>query len=228
MIVEAVIALVWASAAQGYYGGVPGLSAALGPQLNHTAVVVHDICVGTMGTLGGILAILGVVVLPITSGDTAFRVGRLIVADFLKISQGPIRNRYLVALPLFAISLALNFVPFGLIWRYFGWANQALAAVTLWTAAVFLARRGRHWWLAALPATFMTVMTVTYILVESRKNGCVGLDHTVGTVIGLAAGAIALGVFLVRRPRLLPEDDRPQLAPRPTTEAERSGDNVAC
>jgi carbon starvation protein CstA len=155
-------------------------------------------------------------------------VARLIAADFLKLPQGPVRNRYLVALPLFAVSIALNFVPFGLIWRYFGWANQALAAVTLWTAAVFLARRGRHWWLAAAPATFMTVMTATYLLVESRANGCLGLDHTLGTVIGLALGLTALVVFLVRRRTMTPEDDRPQIGPTPTTEAERSSDTLAC
>ena len=227
MIGEALIALVWATAAQAYYGGVPGLAAALGPSLNNATVVVHDICTGVMGRFGGVLAVLGVVVLPITSGDTAFRVARLILADYLDLPQSRIVNRYKLCLPLFAVSLALNFIPFGLIWRYFGWANQALAAFTLWAGAVFLARRGKAWWLAALPAVFMTVMTVTYILVESRQNGCLGLDHATGTVIGLAAGAAALGVFLRARPRLEPEDDTAQVEARPTA-AERAGDGLAC
>jgi len=189
-------------------------------------VVVHDVCTGVMGTFGGVLAILGVVVLPITSGDTAFRGARLILADYFHLPQSRMVNRYVLALPLFAISLALNFIPFGIVWRYFGWANQTLAAVTLWAGAAFLARRGKAWWLAALPATFMTVMTVTYVLVESRENGCVGLDHALGTGIGIVAGAVALGAFLVARRRLAPEEDAPQIAGRPT-DIERHGDGVA-
>jgi len=229
MIVEALIALVWAAAAQGYYGGVPGLATALGPKLNDTAVVVHQIAIGSMGTVGGVLAVLGVVVLPITSGDTAFRVGRLIVADFFKLPQGPIRNRYLVALPLFAVSIGLNFVPFGLIWRYFGWANQTLAVFTLWAAAVYLVKRNqRWWWLAALPATFMTVVTTTYLMVESRANGCLGLDHTVGTAIGIGLGALALTWFLLRRRRMTPEGDAPQIPPGPLGDVEKQSDTVAC
>lgn len=207
MIAEGLIALVWASAAQGYYGGVAGLAAALGPNLNNAAVVVHTICVDTMGTFGGFLAVLGVIVLPITSGDTAFRVARLIAADYLKLPQQKVRNRYLIALPLFGMSVVLMFLPFGVIWRYFGWANQTLAAVALWTGAVFLARRGRRWWIAALPATFMTTMTTTFLLVEQRSKGCLGLDPTVGTIIGLVLGLAALGAFLWIRPRLTPESD---------------------
>lgn len=201
MIAEGLIALIWASAAQGYYGGVTGLATALGPNLNNAAVVVHTICVDSMGTFGGVLAVLGVIVLPITSGDTAFRVARLIAADYLKLPQKKIVNRYKIALPLFGLSMVLMFVPFGVIWRYFGWANQTLAAVTLWTAAVFLARRGRHWWIAAIPATFMTVMTSTFIMVEQRSKGCLGLDPTLGTIIGIVLGLMALGFFLWARPR---------------------------
>ncbi len=96
----------------------------------------------------------------------------------------------------------MNFVPFQIIWRYFGWANQTLSAVTLWCGAVFLAKRGRYWWIAALPATFMTVMTSSYILVAGEG---LGLSHTWGTVLGLTLGAGALGVFLVFLPRLSPD-----------------------
>ncbi len=210
MIAESFIALVWATAAQGYYGGVAGLAEALNE--GNAAMVVHTICTGTMGQFGGLLAILGVVVLPITSGDTAFRVARLIAADYLKLPQKRIRNRYLIALPLFATSIALNFIPFKIIWRYFGWANQTLAAVTLWAAAVFLARRSpKAWWLmAALPATFMTTMTITYILVESRANGCLGLDPTLGTLIGVALGAMSLMGFVLYRRKMASKSDLPQ------------------
>jgi carbon starvation protein CstA len=221
MIAEGLIALIWASAAQGYYGGVERLAAALGPGLNDAAVVVHTICTDNMGAFGGMLAVLGVVVLPITSGDTAFRVARLILGDALGLPQKKVANRYLVALPLFGLSLVLMFLPFGVIWRYFGWANQTLAAVALWTGAVFLARRSSRWWLAALPATFMTTMTTTFLLVEERAKGCLGLDPTVGTAIGLLLGAAALGVFLWRRPKWAPETDPPLPGPAGPTEADR-------
>ncbi len=228
MIAEGLIALIWATAAQGYYGGVGGLAEALGPGLNQAAVVVHTICTEVMGPVGGALALVGVVVLPITSGDTAFRVGRLILADYFRLPQSRVLNRYKLALPLFAASLALNLIPFGVIWRYFGWLNQTLAAVTLWSAAVFLARRGRAWYLAGLPATFMTVMTTTYILVERRENGCLGLDQTLGTGLGLAAGGLALGAFLWARARLQPESDAPQpLAARAPSPVEEHGDSIA-
>lgn len=222
MIAEGVIALVWAASAQGYYGGSPGLGAALaagGP-----GQIVHEVCTHVMGAVGGALAVLGVVVLPITSGDTAFRVARLIVGDYLGLVQTRVRNRYLVALPLFAVSLALNFVNFSVIWRYFGWANQTLAAVTLWAGAVWLARRGRWWWLAAVPATFMSVVTATYILIE--KVG-LGLPYGIGTALGLLLGLLPTGVFLAVRPRLRAEGERGARASAPT-EAERQTDTLAC
>ena len=218
MIAEGFIALVWASAAQGFYAGPEALSAALaagGP-----GQVVHDVCVTTMGTFGGVLALLGVVVLPITSGDTAFRVGRLIAADYLGLSQRRVRNRYLIALPMFVIAITLNFVNFNVIWRYFGWANQTLAAVTLWAGAVFLARRQSSWWLAVPPAVFMTVVTTTYIMVEDYGFG---LPHRLGVALGLVFGVASLIAFLVIRPRLEPEEDKP-VVPSSPSEAERKGD----
>ncbi|MFV1959343.1 MAG: carbon starvation CstA family protein [Planctomycetota bacterium] len=223
MIAEGVIALVWAAAAHGYYGSSEALSVVLdkgGP-----GQVVHDVCVSTMGAVGGVLAVLGVVVLPITSGDTAFRVGRLILADYFHLSQRRIRNRYLLAIPLFAISIALNFVNFTVIWRYFGWANQTLAAVTLWVGAVYLARHRSWWWMAALPATFMTVMTFTYILVEEHGFG---LDSSLGTILGLGLGLAALAVFLVVRPTLPPEGENEGMLVGRPTEVEREGEGLAC
>lgn len=222
MIAEGFIALIWASAAQGWYGSTTALQAALadgGP-----AGVVHTICTGTMGTIGGILAILGVVVLPITSGDTAFRVARLIAAEYLHLDQRPARNRYLLAVPLFGVSLLLQFVDFQVIWQYFGWANQTLAAVALWTGAVFLARRGRWWWLAVLPATFMTVMTITYLMVAPVG---LALPQLTGTIIGLVAGVAAAAGFLAALPRLQPEsDDAPPVLAGPTA-AEKEAERVA-
>ncbi len=197
MIAEGFIALVWASAAQGFYAGPEALSAALtsgGP-----GQVVHDICVTTMGKFGGLLALLGVVVLPITSGDTAFRVGRLIAADYLGLSQRRVLNRYLIALPMFAMSIGLNFVNFTTVWRYFGWANQTLAAVTLWAGAVFLAKKHNSCWLAVPPAVFMTVVTTTYILVEESGFG---ISYRIGVSIGLLCGAVSLTIFLAALRRM--------------------------
>jgi carbon starvation protein CstA len=222
MISEGVIALIWAAVALGFYDGSEGLAAALaagGP-----GAVVHDTCIATMGLAGGVLAVLGVVVLPITSGDTAFRVGRLILADYFRIPQVRIVNRYKLAVPLFGLSLALNFVNFDIIWRYFGWANQALAAVALWCGAVFLARRCSRWWLAFVPAVFMTVVTTSYILVEDVGFG---LDPRLGTMLGIVVGTASAALFLWRLPTLPPEDDQPAVAGRPT-DAERSADSLAC
>jgi carbon starvation protein CstA len=201
MISEGIIALVWASVAQGFYGGTEGLANALangGP-----GSVVHDTCIATMGHFGGALAVLGVVVLPITSGDTAFRVGRLMLADYFHLTQKRILNRYILVVPLFAISLALNFVDFNIVWRYFGWANQTLAAIALWASAVYLAREGKLHWVCTVPATFMTAVTFAYISAE--KIGF-SLPYMVSNVIGLVAAAVALVAFLVfiRRPVVTP------------------------
>ena len=220
MVAEGVIALVWASAAQGYYGGVAALQAVLadgGP-----GRVVHEICTANLGHAGGILAVLGVIVLPITSGDTAFRVSRLIVADAIGLSQQKLRHRFAIAVPLFTLSLALNFIDFTIIWRYFGWANQTLAAVALWTGAVFLARRGTMWWMAAAPATFMTIVTTTYILVE--KHG-LGLPYRLGVGLGIALGLAAAAAFWLFKPAPKPDDDLPTATPN---EAERAADRLAC
>lgn len=224
MIAEGVIALIWAAAAQGFYGGHEGLAAALAAARGNPGPIVHQTCLGTMGLAGGILAVLGVVVLPITSGDTAFRVGRLILADYFRVPQSRIVNRYILAVTLFGLSLALNFVDFDIVWRYFGWANQALAAVVLWAGAVFLARRHSRWWLAFVPAVFMTVVTTSYILVAQ-----VGfrLDQQWGVILGLGAGLVSAAFFLWMRPRLAPEEDRPAVTGQPS-EAERSADSLAC
>ena len=193
MIAESFIALVWATAAQGQYAGPEALQAVLaegGP-----AQVVFDVCTSTMGAFGGFLAILGVVVLPITSGDTAFRVGRLILADYVKLPQKKVLNRYLIALPLFAISLGLNFVDFTLIWRYFGWANQTLATIVLWAAAAHLIKERKLHWIATIPATFMTAVVMTYL--AYAKIGF-RLELGTATIIGGAAAALSLGFFLLR------------------------------
>lgn len=193
MIGEAVIALVWGAAAQSYYAGPDALNAVL--KAGGPAEVVFDVATRSMGALGGGLAIVGVIVLPITSGDTAFRVARLIAADALGIGQARVRNRYLLAVPLFAAAVALQMVDFSVIWRYFGWMNQTLAVLALWAGAVFLRREGRWPWLAVLPALFMTTMTTSFILTQ---NDLYTVSIFWSTGAGLAAAALSLALFLWR------------------------------
>ena len=181
MITEGIVALIWAAAAIKFASAFGASNAhptgspdAYGPlwQLltddgNHSsnpALLVNMICSTWMGRIGAILAVLGVIAAPITSGDTAYRSARLIVADFMHLNQKKIANRLMLALPLFAISAALVFVDFDVLWRYFAWTNQTLATCFLWTAAVWLHNHGRNAWIAFLPATFMTVVVTSYIL----------------------------------------------------------------
>ena len=142
MIAEGVIGLIWVTLGMSFYSDTAALAAALGPKGN-AALVVNNISVELLGVFGGALAVLGVVVLPVTSGDTAFRAARLTIADAIGYDQRPHKNRLMIAVPLFVVGVALNFIPFGMLWRYFGFANQALAAIMLWAAAAYLLHRGK-------------------------------------------------------------------------------------
>ena len=186
MIAEGVVALIWAAAAMSFFpNGIEGLSEVLNQ--GGAGLVVNDISVGLMGTFGGMLAILGVIACPITSGDTAFRGVRLIIADALKLEQGAIRNRLLLALPVFAIGFALTFIDFNIIWRYFAFSNQLLATVVLWASAMYLVTQSKSHWLASLPATFMTGVCGTYILMAPEGLGLgAGVSYPVGAVLAVA------------------------------------------
>ena len=188
MIAEGVIALVWAAAAMSFFGGTEGLAQAGTP-----GVIVSTISNSILGKIGGALAILGVVACPITSGDTAFRSARLTIADALKYKQGPIINRFMVAIPLFVVGVALCFIDFTIIWRYFAWSNQALATIALWAGAAYLAREGKNHWIASLPGTFMTAVITTYILVAPEG---LRLPESVGYPAGVVAAVLAIGLFL--------------------------------
>ncbi|MDR2696585.1 MAG: carbon starvation protein A [Deltaproteobacteria bacterium] len=195
MILEGVIALVWATLGLSFYEGAEGLRKALGPTGN-AVLVVNEVCNTLLGSgFGGVLAILGVVVLPITSGDTAFRSARLTIADMFELPQQTLVSRLIIAVPLFAVGVLLSQVNFGIIWRYFGWANQTLAACMLWSAAVYLAKRAKCHWICTIPAMFMTAMTVTYLCFDAIGFG---LSYTVANYIGIGATAACLVLFLVR------------------------------
>ena len=163
MVSEGVVALVWAAAAMAFFpNGIMGLQEVIAQ--GGAGLVVNQISIGLLGPVGGFLAILGVIACPITSGDTAFRSTRLTIADTLKMHQGPIKNRLILAVPILGIGFLLNYIDFAIIWRYFAWSNQTLATIVLWTGAAYLLKNGRPHWMASIPATFMTAVVTTYIL----------------------------------------------------------------
>ncbi|MEN8435038.1 carbon starvation protein A [Clostridium septicum] len=184
MIAEGVIALIWAAAAMSFFGGTEGLNTALangGP-----ATIVNTISNSLMGKIGAILAILGVVACPITSGDTAFRSARLTIADTMGMKQDKFANRFKIAIPLFAVGIALTFIDFAIIWRYFSWANQTLAMIMLWAASAYLVQAKKNYWICAVPAVFMSAVTSAYILQapEGFKLAA-GISNIVGIIFSL-------------------------------------------
>ncbi|GLS82932.1 carbon starvation CstA family protein [Paraferrimonas haliotis] len=181
MIGEGIIAIIWCAVALSFFGSLDSLAEVVkegGP-----GKVVFDSAFGLMGVVGGFLAFLGVVILPITSGDTAFRSARLILAEFFKLPQTELPKRLLMALPLFVIGGILTQVDFGIIWRYFGFANQTTAVMMLWTATAYLNTNGKFHWITTVPAMFMTTVVITFIL-NSATLGF-GLPMTIATAAGI-------------------------------------------
>lgn len=163
MVVEGILALIWAAAAMAFFkGSFADLSSYLGEK--STAPLVNEISVTWLGTLGGFLAILGVIAAPITSGDTALRTARLITADFLKFKQNTIVRRLIISIPIFLASYLIMQINFQILWRYFGWCNQALSVFTLWAVTVYLARKKKLYIITLIPALFMTMVCTTYIV----------------------------------------------------------------
>ncbi len=199
MISESVIALVWAAAGVAFYGATGGLNAAL-TELGQSGVV-YDISVSLLGVFGGALAIVGVVVCPISSGDTAFRSARLTIADWFGIDQASLSKRLAVTLPLLAAGAALTQVDFNIVWRYFSWSNQTLAMITLWAAAMYLVRHGAKPWhslLCALPATFMSGVTSTYILMAEEG---LRLSRAIAYPVGIGFAAVCAAAYLYQTRR---------------------------
>ncbi len=208
MIAEGIVAMIWATAAITYFGGPEGLNKAAtdGILINGTltkvtpAIAVNLICNSWLGKLGGIIAVIGVVICPITSGDTAFRSLRLTVADFFKKDQKPIGQRLLLCLPIFVIAFFCCKMDFSTIWKYFGIGNQTLACLVLWTATAYLIRNGKKHWMCSIPATILTFICVSYFVVAPVINGGLHLNTTVGYIIGILA-AIAAFVFAIMKGR---------------------------
>ncbi|HIF9082875.1 carbon starvation CstA family protein [Photobacterium damselae] len=194
MIGEGIIALIWCAIALSFFGSLEELSNAVsngGP-----GNVVYSASFGLLGVFGGVIAFLGVVILPITSGDTAFRSSRLILAEYFNMEQKTLRNRLLIATPLFVLGGILTQVDFGIIWRYFGFANQVTAVMMLWTASAYLLRHNKLHWITTVPALFMTTVCITFIL-NNHQLGF-GLPMGVSTGLGVT-GAIGAMFMVIKR-----------------------------
>ena len=184
MVTEGVVALIWAAAAIKFAGTYEGLL-----NMGNPGIVVKNICSSWLGTAGAILAILGVVIAPISSGDTAFRSARLIAAEFLHFEQRKFVNRLMISLPLFAVAAVAMMLDFDVLWRYFAWCNQSLATIALWAITVWLVRNKRSYLVALVPAVFMTFICTSYILMAPEGFQIdLGVSYAVGGVVSVGLG----------------------------------------
>ncbi len=193
MIAEGVVALIWAAAAMAFFGGIRELNSTMLAHDGNAAWVVNEISNSLLGQIGGILALLGVVAAPITSGDTAFRSARLIAADFMRLKQSKIINRLYISIPLFLIGYLLTLIDFGIVWRYFAWANQTLATIVLWAITVYLLWEKKFYWITLIPAVFMTAVITTYILIAPEG---LHLPKSYAYGIGISIAMASLMSFL--------------------------------
>lgn len=193
MLTESFIAMIWASVAMAYFpNGISGLDEILskgGPGL-----VVNDVSIGYLGAFGGLLAIIGVIICPITSGDTSFRAIRLSIADRWSINQKQIFNRLMIAVPIFIVAFFISRVDFKVIWQYFTFSNQLLSTTVLWTAVAYLYQHKKNFWVAGLPAIFMTGSVFGYIV--TAKVFPFQASHSVATYFGYAGALIAIGILV--------------------------------
>ena len=203
MVAEGIVALIWAAAAITFTGGYDGLHQYLGN--NSPAILVNDVSKSWLGAFGGILAILGVIAAPITSGDTALRSARLIASDFMGIPQKKISKRLLVSIPIFVLCFVIMLLPYDVVWRYFAWSNQVLSVFTLWAMTIWLSDNKKNFYVTLLPAMFMTAVTSTYImfapegfslLTQSLFGFKIGYAFSVG--FGIAMSVLFLAMFLYR------------------------------
>jgi len=204
MVTEGLVALIWATIGMWFFyaSPTPGYELVEGSDGFYTAApaVVHLVSRDWLGAFGAVLALLGVVAAPITSGDTTFRSSRLILADWLKIDQKPVRKRLYICLPLFAVSIAMlvwqiaNPDGFNTLWQYMGFFNQTLATFTLWTLSVYLVQERKCYWIALLPALFMTAVCSTYLFVSRLTFG---LPDAIGYPLGGLCVVVATVWFAV-------------------------------
>lgn len=202
MVSEGIVALIWAAAAITFTGGYDKLAGYMAANGQDVGILVHEVCVSWLGTFGGILAILGVIAAPITTGDTAMRSLRLIIADSIGMSQKKFVKRILVTLPIVGVSYLLININFDVLWRYFAWCNQTLSIFTLWACTVYLARHGKAYVITMLPAMFMTMLCVTFICFAPLGTyvAGIGMPLFASQVIGaLAMTACTVSFYIWKR-----------------------------
>ena len=203
MVCEGVIALIWAAAGCALYtitdGKMTGLAEALSAG---QSAAIYDVCLKTMGNVGVALAMIGVVICPITSGDTAFRSARLTLADWFKIDQDSYVNRLKLCIPVLGVGSflgignALGFINYTVIWRYFSWTNQTLAMIVLWAASMYLFKEKKNYWITAVPATFMSAVSSTYfVLAPECLGGLLNHKTAEGATVYNTAVAYPVGIL---------------------------------
>lgn len=190
MILEGIIALVWAAVAMAIVGDRFQVGTTVA-ELGGPGAVVDYVSHYLLGSAGIVLVVIAVLIVPVTSGDTTFRSLRLLIADAFNIDQTTVKNRILVSIPLFAVAITLTFIDFDVIWRYFAWSNQTLAAMVLWTGALFLVINKKQHLISSLPAAFLTFVSIAYIL-QAPDEGF-GLPAMVGNIAGIV---VAVGLFI--------------------------------
>ncbi|MDE5969353.1 MAG: carbon starvation protein A, partial [Muribaculaceae bacterium] len=199
MVSEGIVALIWAAAAIAFTNGYDQLADYMAAHNNSAGALVSELSISWLGAFGGILAIIGVVAAPISTGDTALRSARLIAADFMKFDQRPFWKRVLISLPIFALCFLLMFLDFNILWRYFAWINQTLAVFTLWAVSVYLARKHKAYIITLLPAMFMTAVSLSYILFAPVEGFGLDLYISIGAGCALAVALMIAFLFYIKR-----------------------------
>ena len=204
MITEGIVALIWATVASYFFYAEPQPGYQVITEYANNGFstsapkVVNIICNDWLGVVGGILAMLGVVAAPITSGDTALRSARLIIADFVRMEQRSIKRRLIISVPIFLVCITLllwqveNPDGFNVIWQYFGWSNQTLSVFTLWAIVMYLMKNGKPYYFVLIPALFMTTVCATFLFVSKQA---LGLPDTIGYLLGIVVLFVAYGWF---------------------------------
>ncbi|MGL5752896.1 MAG: carbon starvation CstA family protein [Paraclostridium sp.] len=199
MVVEGIVALIWCAVTIAFFGDSLSIQNALN-EFGGQSGVVSVLSKELLGPIGAVLAVLGVVACPITSGDTAFRSARLTISDAFNIKQEGLKNRFVLAIPLFIVCIFLTTIDFNIIWRYFAWSNQTLAMIVLWASTVYLLKNNSKYLITLIPAVFMSSVSVSYIL--QAPEG-LKLDSMFSNIVGIAVALILLVLFIVKKDKLV-------------------------
>lgn len=200
MLAEGIIALVWAAAGVSCYDSTQALLEAGGG----CSEVVFQICTSTLGKVGAIIAVIGVIICPISSGDTAFRSARLTLSEIFKLNQKSIKSRLILTIPLLVVGALIAHIDYTIVWRYFSWANQTLAMIALWAVSVYLLKNKRPYAITVIPAAFMTAVTFTYFIVAPECLGGLAkiahisseLTYLIGVIVGIFLAILLTFFFL--------------------------------